>query len=221
MGHELIAEFCRAHELRTEFFRRCQRVFRDEVQPQLDERERLLVENAAADRRTRPQDEAGGAGEAAARGREGARVTPLSWAFLIDSVPFTKAVIAGETSLGGSESACLGLARALKRAAMTCTSSRRNWHGRRHRAGRDRPAWHPRTTSTMSAFIEWDVVCALRMWPRSPGGPSTRGCACCGIRTCWCRGRCRTRHGHGVGASIISATSRSITGSSGKTSSPN
>jgi regulator of replication initiation timing len=46
MGHELIAEFCRAHELRTEFFRRCQRVFRDEVQPQLDERERLLEENA-------------------------------------------------------------------------------------------------------------------------------------------------------------------------------
>ncbi len=48
MGHPLIDEFCRAKDsLRTEFFRRCQRVFRDEVQPQLDERDRLLEENAA------------------------------------------------------------------------------------------------------------------------------------------------------------------------------
>jgi hypothetical protein len=48
VGHPLIDEFCRiqnADGMRTEFFRRCQRVFRDEVQPQLDERERLLVEN--------------------------------------------------------------------------------------------------------------------------------------------------------------------------------
>lgn len=38
---------------------------------------------------------------------------PLRWAFLVKSVPFTQAVIDGEASLGGSESACLGLARAL------------------------------------------------------------------------------------------------------------
>jgi hypothetical protein len=38
----------------------------------------------------------------------------LTWAFYIDSVPFTPEVIAGTASLGGSESACLGLARALK-----------------------------------------------------------------------------------------------------------
>ena len=38
----------------------------------------------------------------------------LSLAFLVDSVPFTKAVRDGLTSLGGSESACLGLARALQ-----------------------------------------------------------------------------------------------------------
>ncbi len=38
----------------------------------------------------------------------------LSFVFHVDSVPMTKAVIAGEASLGGSESACLGLARALK-----------------------------------------------------------------------------------------------------------
>jgi hypothetical protein len=47
MGYPLIDEFCRAHELRPEFFRRCQREFRSEVQPMLDQREQLLVENAA------------------------------------------------------------------------------------------------------------------------------------------------------------------------------
>lgn len=50
MGHPLIDEFCRIYQpdqMRTEFFRRCQRVFRDEVQPQLDERDHLLEENAA------------------------------------------------------------------------------------------------------------------------------------------------------------------------------
>jgi hypothetical protein len=37
----------------------------------------------------------------------------VTWAFIVDSVPFTTAVRDGETSLGGSESACLGLAHAL------------------------------------------------------------------------------------------------------------
>lgn len=37
----------------------------------------------------------------------------LQIAFYVDSVPFTEDVIKGRTSLGGSESACLGLARAL------------------------------------------------------------------------------------------------------------
>ena len=47
MGHPVIDEFCRIYSLermRTQSFRRYQRVFRDEVQPMLDERERLLVE---------------------------------------------------------------------------------------------------------------------------------------------------------------------------------
>jgi len=43
MGHPLIDEFCRAHVLNPEFLRRCQRVFREDVQPQLDERDRLLA----------------------------------------------------------------------------------------------------------------------------------------------------------------------------------
>ena len=50
MGHPLIDEFCRIQSLdgmRVEFFRRCQRVFHDEVQEQLNERDRLLEENAA------------------------------------------------------------------------------------------------------------------------------------------------------------------------------
>jgi glycosyltransferase involved in cell wall biosynthesis/2-polyprenyl-3-methyl-5-hydroxy-6-metoxy-1,4-benzoquinol methylase len=40
-------------------------------------------------------------------------VNGLYWAFLVDSVPVSRAVVNGETSLGGSESACFGLARAL------------------------------------------------------------------------------------------------------------
>lgn len=48
MGHPLIDEFCRiGGAFHPEFLRRCQRVFREEVQPQLDERDRLLKENAA------------------------------------------------------------------------------------------------------------------------------------------------------------------------------
>ncbi|MGE0451783.1 MAG: hypothetical protein AB7Q29_19575 [Vicinamibacterales bacterium] len=47
MGHPLIEEFCRVSgAFSPEFLRRCQRVFREEVQPQLDEREHLLIENA-------------------------------------------------------------------------------------------------------------------------------------------------------------------------------
>lgn len=46
MGHELVAEFCRAHTFDQGFLRRCQRVFREDVQAQLDERELLLEENA-------------------------------------------------------------------------------------------------------------------------------------------------------------------------------
>jgi hypothetical protein len=45
MGHPLIDEFCRAHDFRPDFLRRCQREFR-EVQSHLDQREALLTENA-------------------------------------------------------------------------------------------------------------------------------------------------------------------------------
>ena len=50
MGHPAIHEFCRVKSmgsLRLDVFRRMQRLFRDEVNPRLDERDRLLEENAA------------------------------------------------------------------------------------------------------------------------------------------------------------------------------
>src|SRR5262245_45805898 len=96
----------------------------------------------------------------------------MSWAFIVESVPFTRAVVNGETSLGGSESACLGLARALQ--------------ARGHRvhifAGRLSPdaagadpcgvQWHSITEFTaMNQFTEWDVVCALRMLRAFAGPP--------------------------------------------------
>jgi len=46
MGHPLLDEFCRAREFRADFLRRCQREFRDTIQPLLDERDALLTENA-------------------------------------------------------------------------------------------------------------------------------------------------------------------------------
>jgi hypothetical protein len=47
MDHPLLSEFCRASgQLRPEFFRRCQRVFRDEIAPMLTEVETLREENA-------------------------------------------------------------------------------------------------------------------------------------------------------------------------------
>lgn len=46
MGHPLIDEFCRAGYLRPGFLRKFQREFREQIEPLLNERERLLVENA-------------------------------------------------------------------------------------------------------------------------------------------------------------------------------
>jgi hypothetical protein len=45
--HPVLEEFCRARELRSEVFRRMQRVFATEIQGYLDDRERLIAENAA------------------------------------------------------------------------------------------------------------------------------------------------------------------------------
>jgi hypothetical protein len=48
MSHPLLDEFIRASsQLRPEFFRRCQRVFRDEIRPVFESAEALQIENAA------------------------------------------------------------------------------------------------------------------------------------------------------------------------------
>ena len=49
MSKALVEEFCRVSglTLKPEFFRRCQREFRDTILPLYDERDRLLEENAA------------------------------------------------------------------------------------------------------------------------------------------------------------------------------
>lgn len=87
----------------------------------------------------------------------------MTWAFILDSVPFTKAVRDGETSLGGSESACLGLARALAKRGHDVNIFATQLS--QDATGRDAAGciWHPvETFHTMNTFIEWDVVVALR-----------------------------------------------------------
>jgi glycosyltransferase involved in cell wall biosynthesis/SAM-dependent methyltransferase len=85
-------------------------------------------------------------------------------AFFIDSVEFTPDVIAGTASLGGSESACLGLCRALQARGHSVSI-----FATKLAEGCDGPdAWgvtwdHARNVYEVSQFIEWDVFCALRI----------------------------------------------------------
>ncbi len=85
-------------------------------------------------------------------------------AFYVDSVPFGPGEIDGTRSLGGSESACLGLARALKARG----------HDVHLFATKLDPAcqgldpwdvhWHrAEDLLAISRIFEWDVFCALRM----------------------------------------------------------
>jgi glycosyltransferase involved in cell wall biosynthesis/2-polyprenyl-3-methyl-5-hydroxy-6-metoxy-1,4-benzoquinol methylase len=95
----------------------------------------------------------------------------LRIAFAVDSVPFTKAVRDGETSLGGSESACLGLARALARRGhqvhVFATKLSEDAEGP-DAAG---VQWHPlHTFADLSAVFHWDLFVALRM-PSIFNGP--------------------------------------------------
>jgi 2-polyprenyl-3-methyl-5-hydroxy-6-metoxy-1,4-benzoquinol methylase/glycosyltransferase involved in cell wall biosynthesis len=88
----------------------------------------------------------------------------LTWAFHIDSVEFTPSVIAGTASLGGSESACLGLARSLQARGHRVHIFTTQLHA-------DAPAkdawgvqWHPTAAlHDLSRFTQWDVFVALRM----------------------------------------------------------
>jgi glycosyltransferase involved in cell wall biosynthesis/predicted RNA methylase len=85
-------------------------------------------------------------------------------AFYVDSVPFGLGEIDGSKSLGGSESACLGLARALSARG----------HGVHIFATKLDPncvgvdaagvQWHQaETLMQVSSVLEWDVFCSLRM----------------------------------------------------------
>lgn len=88
----------------------------------------------------------------------------LSIGFFIESVPFTADVIAGTGSLGGSESACLGLARSLKKRGHEV-------HIFTTQLAADAPVldhagvmWHPsQHLRKQSILSDWDVFVALRM----------------------------------------------------------
>lgn len=90
-------------------------------------------------------------------------MTPASWAFLVDSVPFTRAVVDGQTSLGGSESACLGVARALKARGHQVHVFATKLSPDAGGADPWGVLWHPlEDFAPMNQFIEWDIVVGLR-----------------------------------------------------------
>lgn len=88
----------------------------------------------------------------------------MTLAFFIDSVAFTADVIHGRASLGGSESACLGLARALKARGhevhIFTTQLDESCVGR---DGYGLVWHHAEDLYGMSAYVEWDMLCALRI----------------------------------------------------------
>ena len=87
----------------------------------------------------------------------------LTIVFHVDSIPMTAAVIAGQASLGGSESACLGLARALKARGHSV-------HIITTKLANDAPAvdqwgvsWHPsERLDAILPLMDPDVFVALR-----------------------------------------------------------
>lgn len=87
-----------------------------------------------------------------------------TWAFHIDSVEFTPAVIAGTASLGGSESACLGLARALQARGHRVHIFTTQLHPDAPAIDHAGVAWHrTQDIADVSRFTRWNVFVALRM----------------------------------------------------------
>jgi ubiquinone/menaquinone biosynthesis C-methylase UbiE/glycosyltransferase involved in cell wall biosynthesis len=89
-------------------------------------------------------------------------MTPRQWVFFLESVPFTKGAIIGQTSLGGSESAALGMMRALAARGhdVQCFATRLDAPG-----NYDGVTWH-RAESDLGpalSFMTPDVFVALRM----------------------------------------------------------
>jgi glycosyltransferase involved in cell wall biosynthesis/2-polyprenyl-3-methyl-5-hydroxy-6-metoxy-1,4-benzoquinol methylase len=90
----------------------------------------------------------------------------LTLGFYLDSVPFTPEVVHGQTSLGGSESACLGLARALKARGHNVQVLATQLDPRCVGPDQAGVVWHPaEELITLSQFTDWDVFCVLRMFP--------------------------------------------------------
>ncbi len=88
----------------------------------------------------------------------------LSIAFTIDSVEFTAGILAGTTSLGGSESACVGLARALARRGHRVSIFASKIADTCPRVDAAGVQWFPyRQMSVMAVAQDWDVLVALRM----------------------------------------------------------
>lgn len=89
--------------------------------------------------------------------------TQFSWAFFMDSVTFTRAVVDGLTSLGGSESSCMMLARALADRGhdvhIFTPKIEPDAEGRDARG----VTWHLWDDFLpMNRFVEWDCVVSLR-----------------------------------------------------------
>lgn len=87
-------------------------------------------------------------------------------AFLVDSVPFTRGEIDGSKSLGGSESACLGLARGLVARGhdvhIFASQLAEDCCGVDH-AG---VVWHPADDlPDLNRYLDWDVFTVLRQYP--------------------------------------------------------
>ena len=87
----------------------------------------------------------------------------MTFAFLVDSVPFSKDVRDGKTSLGGSESACLGLARALAARGHEVSVFATKLEPEAIGTDAAGVLWRPAEAFTsVNQFCEWDVVVALR-----------------------------------------------------------
>jgi glycosyltransferase involved in cell wall biosynthesis len=88
----------------------------------------------------------------------------LKYAFFLDSVPFSKAVIDGTASLGGSESACIGLMRALKAIGADVHAFATKLDEACYGPDHGGVTWHPADTLyEVSDAIHWDVFVSLRM----------------------------------------------------------
>lgn len=91
-------------------------------------------------------------------------MSPLTIGFFIDSVVFTPGVVSGAESLGGSESACLGLARALKARGHRVYIFATKLDPAAAKTDHAGVEWHPlEHVAVLNQYIEWDVFVSLRM----------------------------------------------------------